>query len=698
MNQMNTAQIRIAVTANFTAEPLAEVLQFWAEILGLEPMKVELAGYNQVFQSLLNQESLFRSREPGVNYVLIRLEDWGRNQDASRWLDAIRESAREFLTGIRAFAQRAARPTIVVLCPSTQQAVLREGAAAAFELLEVELRRVLAECRVTLLDHAEINRQYPVTAIEDLKSDHQGHIPFTQGYWTAIGTMLARKARALLQPPRKVIAVDADHTLWGGVAAEAGAAGVDLSESWREVQAFLARMKDRGMLLALVSKNRAEDVEEVFRRPEMVLHREDFAAWKVNWRPKSENLRELASELELGLDSFIFLDDNPMECAEVQAHHPAVTVLQLDQPGRALEFLEHAWIFDLPATTSVDSGRTAQYREEAHRKELLAAAGSYADFFKKLELKIDLFPPAPEQVERAAQLTQRTNQFNATGLRRTPSELAVVLSSGERRALMAHVSDRFGDYGDVGLCIYSNAGGDLEVDTFLLSCRVLGKGVEHHLLAALGRAAAETGGVRVVVPFRRAERNEPVFRFLESVGNAFRSGDAYFFPATAAAGVSFNPAASVGLARTEAAEASAAAPAASCDLGAIARDFATVPEIQLAIRRRYRRIRPELPNGCLRPRNATEEKLVEIWTDVLGLDQVGVLDNFYDLGGDSIKTIQVFAQTPSLTGKTINFLAAGRCADDHLSVPVHGRHGQVGPVPVAPWPPMPWRALRRSRR
>jgi FkbH-like protein len=644
MKQMNASEIRIAIAANFTAEPMVEVLRFWTETLGLGPVKIEPVGYNQVFQSLLDQASVFGSREPGVNFVLIRLEDWGRNQHDGRWLDVIRESVREFVAAIRGFAGRAARPTVGILCPASQQALAREGADAAFAPLEAELRQVFGECRMTLLDHAECCKLYPVAGVADPDSDRQGHIPFTAAYWAAIGTLLARQTRMLLQPPRKVVAVDADHTLWGEVAAETGAEGVDLSEPWRGVQAFLAQMKDRGMLLALVSKNRSEDVDAVFRRPEMVLRREDFAGWKVNWKPKSENLCELSAELELGLDSFIFLDDNPMECAEVQAHCPAVTVLQLPEPARASEFLKHAWIFDLPTATAVDSERTSQYREQAERKQLLAAAGSYSEFFEKLALKTDLFPPAMEQVERAAQLTQRTNQFNTTGLRRTVSELSVMLSSGERYALMAHVSDRFGDYGDVGLCVYSTVGSDLEVDTFLLSCRVLGKGVEYQMLAALGRAACQAGKARVVIPFRRTERNEPVLRFLETVGAAFRSGDSYCFPASAAACASFDPAAAAKPAEPEKTEASAAEPAASCDFGAIARGLGTVREIQSAIRRRYRRLRPDLPTAFVQSRNAMEENLVEIWTEVLGLDRVGVLDNFYDLGGDSIKSIQVLSR------------------------------------------------------
>lgn len=643
VNKMNASGIRIAAGANFTADPLVEVLRFWLEALGLKQAQVELTGYNQIFQSLLNRESAFGSKEPGLNFILIRLEDWGRNQDACRRLDAVRESAQEFVAAIRFFAEAAVRPTVVMLCPASREALAEEGAAALFESIEIELRRILAECKVMLLEHSDIDGLYPVTLIEDPESNQQGHMPFTPAYWAAIGTLLARKARVLLQPPYKVIAIDADNTLWGGVAAEVGPEGVDLSEPWRQIQAFLTEMKDRGMLLALVSKNRSEDAEKVFGRPEMVLQRKDFAGWKVDWKAKSANLLELATELELGLDSFIFVDDNPMECAEVQAHCPAVTVLQLPEPTDAVGFLKHVWAFDLPAATAADSRRTAQYREQAQRKQFMAAGGSYAEFFEKLKLKIDLFPPAGEHVDRAAQLTQRTNQFNATARRRTAAELSFALASGEHVALMAHVSDRFGDYGDVGLCVYSTAGSDLEVDTFLLSCRVLGKGVEHQMLAALGRTAREAGKAHVVIPFRQTERNEPVFRFLESVEGHVRDGDSYYFATESAAAASFNPAATASNPTQQEIEQGLMATSV-CDYGTIARRLRTAPDIQLAIRHRYRRIRPELPTPFESPRNPIEEKLSDIWTEVLGLDRVGVYDNFYDLGGDSVVSIQVLSR------------------------------------------------------
>lgn len=641
-----SSELVFAVAANFTAEPVGAPLRFWIDRLSLGDIRVEFAGYNQVFHELISPTSLFASSDRGVNLLLIRLEDWGRSQTEALRPQTIASATRDFLSAFEEFNRRARRPTILLLCPPSQDTPADPELAQLLGSLERNIRDSLAVQSGALVFTADqLATFYRVESIEDPESNRQGHVPFTPAYWTAIGTFLARRARVFLQPARKVIAVDADNTLWGGVAAESGAGQVDIAGPWHRIQDFLIGQKRQGMLLALVSKNRFEDVEAVFQRPDMQLRREDFVAWKVNWKPKSENLYELAAELELGLDSFVFLDDNPVECAEVKAHCPAVTVLPLPSPESAASFLKHAWVFDLPPMTSADAKRTEQYRRQAERKQVLSGASSFAEFIQKLELCIELSPPAPEQIERAAQLTQRTNQFNTTGLRRTAAELTSLLASGKRHALLARVKDRFGDYGDVGLCVYSLQNDSLEVDNFVLSCRVLGKGVEHQLLAALGRIASELNKKYVAVPFRRTDRNEPAARFLGSIDCGVHKGESYYFPAAEAMAVIFNPA--IVQRSPASAEPSAPedSPAAFCDFAEIARNLTTVPEIQLAIRRRYARIRPELATAFVPPHNSVEQKLADIWADVLGLDRVGILDNFFDLGGDSVQSIQILSKS-----------------------------------------------------
>jgi FkbH-like protein len=182
--------------------------------------------------------------------------------------------------------------------------------------------------------------------------------------------------------PWKVIVVDADNTLWGGVVGEVGAGKVQLDSDRLALQAFLRSQKNHGRLLALVSKNRESDASEVFRsRREMVLQRDDFVDWKVNWEPKSKNIQTIAKELNLGLGSFVFLDDNPMECAEVRAHCPEVMTLLLPADSAQIpEFLKHLWVFDQGKPSAVDDQRTAMYRQQLQRNELRNTTSNFREF------------------------------------------------------------------------------------------------------------------------------------------------------------------------------------------------------------------------------------------------------------------------------------------------------------------------------
>jgi FkbH-like protein/non-ribosomal peptide synthase protein (TIGR01720 family) len=645
----NSPDFVITVTANFTAEPIGDSLRFWMEKLGLKPGRVEFSGFNQVFQELMAVDSALSSATPGVNILFIRLENWARDQKSELRSETITAAVREFIQIFKAFTQRARRSTIVVLCPPSRIICENVQLGKTLHSLAQEVGETIAPFPgVSVINANELAELYPVDVIDDPESDRQGEIPFSARYWAAMGTMAMRKIRTMVQAPHKVIAVDADNTLWGGVVGEAGADQVQVSAEWKVLQEFLRKQKDQGMLLVLVSKNQENDVAEVFRRPDMTLRREDFVAWKVNWTAKSENLRALADELSLGLDSFIFLDDNPVECAEVSARCPGVTVLALPTSQENIpSFLHHVWAFDRPRATSTDKVRTEQYRQQVERKQFQSSATSFAEFISGLNLQVQFGAVGAEQLERASQLTQRTNQFNTTGVRRTTAELAADLSSaGRHQALMVRVKDRFGDYGDVGLCVYKTEQDELRVENFLLSCRVLGKGVEHRMLAALGQAAGDLNLKWVVIPFNRTERNEPAAKFLQAVGAAVREGDVYRFPTAQAKLIAFDPG-NVKKAPEvieEEPREKKASHAVRMDFGDIARNLAKVPDIQAAMRSRSTNSRPNLAGEFVAPRNSVEQTLADIWAEVLGLDRVGIHDNFFDLGGDSIMSIQIISR------------------------------------------------------
>jgi HAD superfamily phosphatase (TIGR01681 family) len=299
----------LAISATFTAEAIQPGLAFWMRELGL-PAEIRFAAYNQVFQELLDPAGLLASNAGGVNVVLVRFDDWPAGQAA------------EFVDAVRAAAGRMAVPLIVVLCPGALE-------------FDDEVRRGVAGLpSVYLLTAAEIAELYPVAEVHDPDGNELGRVPYTPLYFVALATALARKIHAITAPPFKAIALDCDDTLWAGICGEDGPEGVVLDPPRRRLQEFMAERRRAGLLLALCSKNNEEDVAATFRaHPEMPLGPGDFVARRINWDSKAGNLASLAEELELGLDTFILVDDNPKEVQEVQAGAPQVLALLL--PARA---------------------------------------------------------------------------------------------------------------------------------------------------------------------------------------------------------------------------------------------------------------------------------------------------------------------------------------------------------------------------
>ena len=643
----------IVVSATFTADAIEQTLTFWMRELDFD-YRIRIAPYNQVFQLLLDPAGALASNRDGVNVVLVRFEDWAHAQNgATPDLARLEADVQHFAASLKTAAQSFAAPLLVCICPASP------GFEAGFQSRMEEFVAVaVAELSTLhLVTPHEIDALYPVSQPHDPLGDKLGHIPYTPAYFVAMGTMAARKIHALRTPPFKVIALDCDDTLWRGICGEDGPQGVVVDPPRRALQEFMLAQHAQGMLLTLCSKNNVEDVLDTFRlHPEMALRMDHFAAWRINWSSKPANLAALAEELELGLDSFILVDDNPRECREVEAAYPQVLSLALPQHDEEIpEFLRHVWAFDRLRVTEEDRTRPAMYAQELHRQRAENQAASLEDFLRNLRLEVRIAPMSPKDLARVAQLTERTNQMNFTTVRRSESDIQALLESGKAECLTVHVSDRFGSYGLAGAMIFRGGVDAIAIDTFLLSCRALGRGVEHRMLAALGRIAQQRGLAAVEARYVRSQRNRPALLFLESVGLPFQSvrGEAllFRFPAEFAARVTYEPAYYPGPVLPRAAADGTEASAPSRDgirYARIANELRHVEQIlEQSTTEVTRRLTPAPPEP---PRSDLERVLCRIWSEMLSVQPVGIHDNFFDLGGHSLLAVQLLSRLKAELG------------------------------------------------
>jgi FkbH-like protein len=647
----------VAIAATFTVEPILPPLRFVLGEAGLS-LTLECAPYNQVFQELLSATSLLATNTGGANVIIIRMEDFTREStdiDIARALLA--RTSRELTDALSQFARRAKSPSILAVLdrsPAAPTAFHADLDLAAAALME----HALSLPGIYLLESAELDA-ISVRDRYDRLRDELAHIPFTDEFYGSIAYSVSRKVHALRLPAHKVLVLDCDNTLWRGVVGEDGIDGIVISDEFLRVQRFATEQQAKGTLVCLASKNAERDVLDVFEmRSDMTLKAEHIISHRVNWKSKSENLSSLARELNLGLDSFVFLDDNPVECAQMRSALPQVVTLQLPPESEIAGFLARLWVFDKVSVTAEDSRRTDLYRENAARQLHEESATDISDFVASLELRIDISSPSENEWARVAQLTQRTNQFNFSTVRRTESEMRAAVVEGAT-VLRVNVSDRFGDYGLVGLMLISNTETALLVDTLLLSCRVLGRGVEHAMLRRLGELATERQLPKLDLPYVASAKNEPARAFVDSVAAQFRVEDQnrtiYRIPASYARGINHRPGHDPEeVIKARKSEEKKGSPAQSLRTASsiggrsdryarLALEFSSGSAIIHAMRAKDAHVR-ELQNPLEKPATETEHKLVSLWQDLLNIDEIGVEDDYFALGGTSLLAARMFAE------------------------------------------------------
>lgn len=474
---------------------------------------------------------------PGMDALVVLLDhdyfmpkDW--RKDAGSLHSDVKDRIEPLAEALQAYCAETVNPLIVTTLPTVAtpsagyvDRVHRAGAARTCAFVNQVLVELSEKTPLLcLIDSDQAMADVAPAARCDNRLWFYGRIAYSDAATRKQATVIARYWHTRARGPAKVLALDFDNTLWGGVFGDDGIAKLQCGDefpgsAFKAFQRECLRLKAQGMLLVGLSKNN-EDALSVFdMHPGMLLNRDDFVATAVNWEPKPDNIKKIASELRLGLDSFLFLDDSPHERTAMRRMCPDVTVPELPADPAQRPF----WLRSLPHTwairvTEEDANRTAFYAAEIKARELRDCAASYGDYLAGLQQKLTVAPLTVHTLPRVAQLHLRTNQFNLTTERFGEAELSQFLDQKDRMAFAGTVMDRFGDHGLVIAATVECDGPGAVIRSFIMSCRVIGREVEHAFLGALLDILRSRGIRQVIGLFKPTAKNGISSQFYSQVG------------------------------------------------------------------------------------------------------------------------------------------------------------------------------------
>jgi FkbH-like protein len=530
---------KVAVLRSFTVEPIIAPLRASAFLGGLD-LTVQIGDFNAYAQEILDEGSPLYGFEPDVVLLAVQAEDvtpelWDgfADLDSDDVITEINRVASLYEQLVRAFRSRSSAHLVIhsLLEPPAPSlgildTQLQHGQLAAIRKVNDAISAVTYETAdVYVLDYSSLVKRRGSVAWHDQRNWLTSRLPIAASELIAFAEEWIRFLHPLTGKICKALAVDLDNTLWGGVLGEDGIEGIQLNDEYpgagyRSLQRVMLDLIRRGVVLAICSKNNHDEaVDALQNHPGMLLHLHDFASLRINWKDKATNLREIAQELNVGIDSLAFLDDNSIECAWVQAQLPEVTVIELSSdPMKHAATLRAAPVFERLSLTEEDRVRSRLYADQRQRNELAESTTSLEDFYRSLGMVVEIEAVNSKTLARASQLTQKTNQFNLTTRRYTEQQLTELVSSDDSNIYTVRVRDRFGDNGIVGVAIIRYGQEACEIDSFLLSCRVIGRTIETAVLATIAEQARAANIQKLVGHYVPTSKNAPAQDFYHSHG------------------------------------------------------------------------------------------------------------------------------------------------------------------------------------
>ncbi len=510
LTRSNLYEVRIAVLGGSTTNELVDLLEILLLDSGFKPVFYQ-SEYNRYYEDAVLEPHLVADFRPDLIYIhttSVNIQGWPSLSTTEDDLSALvsSEIARfrriwqslEEHTSAQIIQNNFDTPATAIL--GNLDAVSPGGRTRFVNELNLQLARASAEDpRLILQDIQSIAARLGLDHWADLSRWCSYKLATTVQGSFAIARSLTSIVRAVYGKSRKCLVLDLDNTLWGGIIGDDGPDKIrigretPLAEAYTAFQQYCLSLRNRGILLAVCSKNDDEIARQGFAHPDSVLQLEHFAAFKANWEPKHENILAIARELNLGVDSFVFVDDNPAERAIVEAQIPGIAVPEVgDDVSKYAAIIEAARYFETVSLGKDDLQRARQYEENAQRSSAEARFANYGEYLDSLEMTAEIEPFRPVYMERIVQLTNKTNQFNLTTRRYTLAEMESALATGQI-GVYGRLTDRFGDNGLVSVVLGCVEGPALHLDLWLMSCRVLKRDMELAMLDRVAELAAKAG-------------------------------------------------------------------------------------------------------------------------------------------------------------------------------------------------------------
>ena len=525
---------KLGILSNATIDFIVPMLEATALRYGIH-LEVVTGPFGQVMQAALDPTSPVNAARPDAVLLLLDHRALPFRQDGSgQWppyqadvalqeLDTVRDAVRRN-SGAVCLVQTI--PTPLAPLFGSLDATLAGSMRAAVAAFNSRLAQQVSARGDVLIDVDALAQAVGLNEWHDDRDWHLAKLPFARSALPLYADFVVRTIAAMRGKARKCLVLDLDNTIWGGVIGDDGLEGIAIDqgdargEAHRAVQAAALDLRRRGVVLAVCSKNDDATARQPFREhPGMLLKEDDIAVFVANWDDKASNLERIAQRLDIGLDSLVLLDDNPVERAQVRLSLPQVAVPELgDDPSTFVRTLMMAGYFESVAFTPEDMARADQYRGNAHRAELLEGSRDLGQFLLSLQMQIRFAPFQPQGRKRVTQLINKTNQFNLTTRRYTEAQVAEMEASARHYTLQINLTDRFGDNGMICAIICHRRSEEWEIDSWLMSCRVLNRKVEEAICNRIARDAIDAGVRRLVGVYRPTPRNKIVAGLFEQVG------------------------------------------------------------------------------------------------------------------------------------------------------------------------------------